>query len=96
MNIIEISEYDIDRYLYHRRCLYKEEQYELLCPKRVRHKKVLGSGCATCKKLLEIAKQAAAQSGAGIDVIYVTDLNEIMKSGMPGVKEIKQMIEDEK
>lgn len=75
--------------------------------------KVLGSGCATCKKLHEIAKQAAAESGAGIDVIYVTDLEEIMKTGImrmpglmingkmksmgrvPGVKEIKQMIQDE-
>jgi small redox-active disulfide protein 2 len=50
--------------------------------------KVLGSGCATCKKLHEIANQAAAESGAGIDVIYVTDLEEIMKTGimrMPGL-----------
>lgn len=75
--------------------------------------KVLGAGCATCKKLHETAKQAAAQSGGAIDVTYVTDLDEIMKSGImrmpgliingkvksmgrvPGVKEIKRMIEDE-
>lgn len=76
--------------------------------------KVLGSGCANCKKLFENAKQAAAESGTGIDVIYVTDIQEIMKTGImrtpglmingkiksmgrvPGAKEIKQMIEDEK
>ncbi len=76
--------------------------------------KVLGAGCATCKKLHETAKQAAAESGAGIDVLYVTDIEEIMKTGImrmpglmingkvksmgrvPGVKEIKQMIEDER
>jgi small redox-active disulfide protein 2 len=49
--------------------------------------KVFGSGCATCKKLFEIAKQAAEETGAGIDVIYVTDMQEIMKTGimrMPG------------
>ncbi len=75
--------------------------------------KVFGAGCATCKKLFESAKQAAAEVNAGIDVIYITDMREIMKTGLmrmpglmingsmksmgrvPGVKEIKQMIEDE-
>ena len=50
--------------------------------------KVFGAGCATCKKLHEMAKQAAAEMGAGIDVIYVTDMQEIMKAGimrMPGL-----------
>lgn len=50
--------------------------------------KVFGSGCATCKKLLETAKQAAAETGTGIDVLYVTDMQEIMKTGimrMPGL-----------
>jgi small redox-active disulfide protein 2 len=44
--------------------------------------KVLGSGCANCKKLYEAAKQAAAETGAGIDVIYVTDMKEIIKTGI--------------
>lgn len=50
--------------------------------------KVFGSGCATCKKLLEAAKQAAAEVNAGIEVLYVTDMKEIMKTGlmrMPGL-----------
>jgi small redox-active disulfide protein 2 len=75
--------------------------------------KVFGSGCATCRKLHETAKQAAAEVNAGIDVLYITDMREIMKTGImrmpglmvngkmksmgrvPGVKEIKSMIEDE-
>lgn len=75
--------------------------------------KVFGSGCATCKKLFETAKQAAAELGGSIDVLYITDMQEIMKTGImhmpglmingkmksmgrvPGVKDIKQMIEDE-
>jgi small redox-active disulfide protein 2 len=50
--------------------------------------KVLGAGCATCKKLHEAAKQAAAGVNAGIDVLYITDMQEIMKTGimrMPGL-----------
>lgn len=50
--------------------------------------KVFGSGCATCKKLHETAKQAAAESGGGIEVLYITDMKEIMKTGimrMPGL-----------
>lgn len=50
--------------------------------------KVFGSGCASCKKLFENAKEAAAESGGGIDVLYITDMQEIMKTGimrMPGL-----------
>ncbi len=75
--------------------------------------KVFGSGCASCKKLFEIAQQAAAESGGNIEVKYITDMQEIMKTGImrmpglmingkmksmgrvPGIKEIKQMIQDE-
>jgi small redox-active disulfide protein 2 len=50
--------------------------------------KVLGSGCATCHKLHELVKQAVAELGADADVAYITDIAEIMKSGvmhMPGL-----------
>ncbi len=50
--------------------------------------KVLGSGCATCKKLHELALAAVKETGAGADVKYVTDMQEIMKTGimrMPGL-----------
>lgn len=50
--------------------------------------KVFGSGCATCKKLFETAKQAASESGKRVDVLYITDMQEIMKTGimrMPGL-----------
>jgi small redox-active disulfide protein 2 len=50
--------------------------------------KVLGSGCATCHKLHELVKQAVAELGADAQVLYVTDLAEIVKPGimhMPGL-----------
>jgi small redox-active disulfide protein 2 len=50
--------------------------------------KVLGSGCATCHKLHESVKQAVAELGADAQVLYVTDMMEIAKSGlmhMPGL-----------
>jgi small redox-active disulfide protein 2 len=50
--------------------------------------KVFGSGCATCKKLHEAAKQAAAEADPAIDVLYITDMKEIMQTGimrMPGL-----------
>lgn len=50
--------------------------------------KVFGSGCASCKKLFENAKEAAGESGPGIEVKYITDIQEIMKTGimhMPGL-----------
>ena len=44
--------------------------------------KVLGSGCATCKKLHEAAKQAVAELGVDAQVLYITDITEIMKAGI--------------
>ena len=41
--------------------------------------KVLGSGCANCKKLEAIASKAIAGLGVEAQVIKVTDYNEIMK-----------------
>ncbi len=41
--------------------------------------KVLGSGCANCKKLEAIARKAIANLGVEAEVIKVTDYNDIMK-----------------
>ncbi len=40
--------------------------------------KILGPGCNNCKKLLEIAQQAAAGLSIEATFIKVTDYNEIM------------------
>jgi len=44
--------------------------------------KVLGSGCATCKKLYEISKQAVKELGWSDEVEYVTDINQIINLGL--------------
>jgi len=41
--------------------------------------KVLGPGCANCKKLLETTETAVKESGVDADVVYVTDMAEIQK-----------------
>jgi small redox-active disulfide protein 2 len=41
--------------------------------------KILGSGCANCKKVEAVARQAADQLGLEAQVIKVTDYAEIMK-----------------
>lgn len=40
--------------------------------------KVLGSGCANCRKLEEVARQAAASLELEPEIIKVTDMKEIM------------------
>ena len=50
--------------------------------------KVVGSGCASCKRLLELVKDAVGQLGVQADVFYVTDIEEIMATGiiqLPGL-----------
>jgi small redox-active disulfide protein 2 len=50
--------------------------------------KVLGSGCANCHKVEEIAKQAVAQLAIEAQVEMITDMKEIMRYGVmntPGV-----------
>lgn len=49
---------------------------------------VLGSGCANCDKVEEIAKQAVAQLGITAQVELVTDMQMIMRYGVmntPGI-----------
>lgn len=44
--------------------------------------KVVGSGCANCKKLLSLTQEAVKELTVQAEVIYVTDLQEIMKTGI--------------
>lgn len=46
--------------------------------------KVLGSGCANCHKVEELAIQAVAQLGVDAKVELVTDMKEIMRYGVMG------------
>jgi len=41
--------------------------------------KVLGSGCANCKKVEGIVRKVISEMGLEADVIKVTDYNEIMQ-----------------
>lgn len=49
--------------------------------------KVLGPGCANCKKLLESTEEAVRRAGLEAEVEYVTDLATIQKYVMmtPGL-----------
>ena len=40
--------------------------------------KVLGPGCANCRKLEEVAREAVASVGAQAEITKVTDMNEII------------------
>jgi small redox-active disulfide protein 2 len=46
--------------------------------------KVLGSGCANCHKVEELAKQAVTALGVEAKVELVTDMKEIMRYGVMG------------
>ena len=50
--------------------------------------KVLGSGCANCHKVEELANKAVAQLGISAQVELVTDMQTIMRYGVmntPGI-----------
>lgn len=44
--------------------------------------KVLGAGCASCKKLYETVQYAVKDLNADASVLYITDMAEIMKTGI--------------
>ncbi len=51
--------------------------------------KVYGSGCANCKKLEQLCYDAATEMNINANIEKVTDLMEIMKSGImstPGLE----------
>lgn len=43
---------------------------------------VLGSGCATCKKLFEITQKAVSELGLNEKVEYITDVQKIIAMGL--------------
>jgi small redox-active disulfide protein 2 len=60
-----------DRQQSNRRIHYKEKN-------NVKTVKILGSGCANCKKLEALTREAAASCGVEIEVVKVTDINAIV------------------
>lgn len=44
--------------------------------------KVLGGGCASCKKLLGFTEDAVKELDVKADVLYITDMMEIMQAGI--------------
>ncbi len=46
------------------------------------HIQVLGSGCATCKKLWERTKAAVTELGLETEIEYVTDIQKIVEMGV--------------
>lgn len=43
---------------------------------------VLGTGCAKCNKLYELAEQAIGQSGVAADLVKVEKIDEIASHGV--------------
>ncbi|MGI6358840.1 MAG: thioredoxin family protein [Bacillota bacterium] len=44
--------------------------------------KVLGTGCAKCKRLYSLTKEVVQELGTNDEVIYVNDMAEIMNAGV--------------
>lgn len=44
--------------------------------------KVIGPGCRNCKNLLELVKQAVKEEGIESEIVYLTDMADIMKTGI--------------
>jgi len=44
--------------------------------------KVLGSGCANCQRLEDLARQAVHHLGIEAEVVHVTDVRAIMSYGV--------------
>ena len=43
---------------------------------------VLGSGCATCKKLFELTQKAVLELRLNTEVEYITDIQKIVTMGL--------------
>lgn len=43
---------------------------------------VIGSGCATCKKLFELTKKAVGELGLQTEVQYIADVQRIISMGL--------------
>ncbi len=43
---------------------------------------VLGSGCATCKKLFELTQKAVKELNLKVEVEYITDVQQIIAMGI--------------
>lgn len=41
--------------------------------------KVLGKGCARCKRVEELTREAAGEVGVAVEVEHVTDMGQIME-----------------
>lgn len=55
---------------------------------KMKHIKVLGSGCRNCETTADLIRIAARQAGVEIELEKVTDIAEIMRHGVmttPGV-----------
>ena len=44
--------------------------------------KVIGPGCANCKRLLEVTKQAVKEEGFETEIEYVTDIQKMVEMGI--------------
>jgi len=44
--------------------------------------KVIGTGCKNCKNLLELVRQAVKEADIESEIIYLTDMADIMKTGI--------------
>jgi len=49
---------------------------------KIKSIQVLGSGCATCKKLYEATQKAAAELKIDVDVEYITDVAKMIEMGV--------------
>ena len=43
---------------------------------------ILGTGCPSCKKLGEVAEEAAQELGLDYELVKITDINEIISFGV--------------
>lgn len=65
----------------------KEEKKSTTCGCRKRADgicciKVLGSGCKSCRALLEVTKEAVKNMGLNVEIEYVTDMEKIVEYGV--------------